>query len=221
MSASLLLLAVVFATLGRTQATFTGKRTLLISRGAGDLILLVLPLVAYYVAPDLGQSWRNMLYHIGFALSVVLMVARVEKWEKIWPLAVLWPVLPLIYTNDQVGLWLAMIAAEFLLLMVFHALQPFSDYHKFGFLRLLVIFQFFVFEHLFLQARPVWAGEILTSGLVLLYLAGLWRIFQNFKRQQVTNWLFLIAYIQYGIMVFDKIADGMLDLQSLSNLGGF
>lgn len=209
MTASVLLLAVVMATLSRTQTIFEGRRALIFFRGLGDLLLLLLPLAAIYVTPDMGQNWRNYFYHVGFALSSVLLIAKIPQWEGRWPLAVVWPMLPLIYTNDQLGLWLAMLAAEFLMLMAYHDINPSSNYHKYGLLRLLVIFQFFVFEHLFLQARPDWAGEILTIALILLYAGGLVGIVRAIRKQRLLSWLFLIVYVQYGVMVFDKIiADG-------------
>ena len=205
MTTSVLLLAVVMATLSRTQTVFEGRRSLLFFRSLGDFLLLLLPLAAIYVMPDLGHNWRNYFYHISFALSAVLLVAKIPYWEKRWTLAVVWPMLPLIYTNDQLSLWLAMIAAEFLLLMAYHSINPSSNYHKYGLLRLLVIFQFFVFEHLFLQARPEWAGEILTITLIILYGAGLLGIVGAIKNNRLLSWLFLIVYMQYGVMVFDKI----------------
>ncbi len=205
MTASVLLLAVVMSTLSRTQTIFTSHRSLLFFRGLADFLLLSLPLAAIYVTPDLGENWRNYFYHIGFALSSVLLIAKIPNWETRWPLAVVWPMLPLIYTNDQLGLWLAMIAAEFLMLMAYHDINPSSNYHKYGLLRLLVIFQFFVFEHLFLQARPDWAGEILTIALILLYTAGLVGIVKTIRKARLLSWLFLIVYMQYGVMVFDKI----------------
>lgn len=205
MTASVLLLAVVVATLSRTQTVFTGRKSLIFFRLLADFCLLLLPLAAIYVMPDMGYQWRNYFYHISFALSSVLLVAMIPEWEKRWPLAVVWPMLPLIYTNDQLGLWLAMIAAEFLLLMGYHGINPNSNYHKYGLLRLLVIFQFFVFEHLFLQARPQWAGEILTITLIVLYGAGLIGVISAMKKSRLLSWLFLTVYLQYGVMVFDKI----------------
>jgi hypothetical protein len=56
MTATVLLLAVVVATLARTQTVFVGRRSLLFFRSLGDLLLLLLPLAAIYVMPDLGQN---------------------------------------------------------------------------------------------------------------------------------------------------------------------
>jgi hypothetical protein len=205
MTASVLLLAVLLATLARTQTVFEGRKSLVFFRSFGNLLLLLLPLAAIYVMTDLGNSWRNYFFHTGFALSAVLLVAKIPEWEKRWPLAVVWPMLPLIYTDDQLSLWLAMIAAEFLLLLAYHGINPVSNYHKYGFLRLLVIFQFFVFEQLFLQARPQWAGEILTIALILLYVGGLIGLLTSLKKNRLLSILFLVVYLQYGVMVLDKI----------------
>ena len=205
MTSAALLLAVLLATLCRTQTVFESKNGYNFWRAIGSLLLLLLPLGAMYVTPDLGQKWRNYFYHVSFALSCVLMVARVSDWEKLWPLTLVWPMLHLVYTNDHLGLWLAMITAEFLLLFAYQTMDPRSDYYKYGLLRLLLIFQFFVFEHLFLQARPLWAGEILSGMLILFYVLALIRIVSSIKRGQLLPWLFLVAYLQYGVMMFDKI----------------
>ncbi|MFP5491775.1 MAG: hypothetical protein ACLGG0_09745 [Bacteriovoracia bacterium] len=139
------------------------------------------------------------------ALSCVILVWKFPKWENWWSIALLWTLLPLIYTHDNLGMWLAVITAEFLLLFAYQEISPGSDYHKYGLLRLMVIFQFFVFEHLFLQARPAWAGEILAILLILLYLMGLVKISKKLFSSSAINWLFLVAYLQYGTMMFDKI----------------
>ena len=206
MTASFLLLGVVLATLARTQTLLEGPRGYSLSQVLGNFFLLMLPLAAIYVTPELGEKWRHHLFHASFTLSIVLLVARVPRWESCWPLVLAWPMLPLIYTADHLGVWLAMITVEFLLLLSYFEIDPASDYHKYGLLRLVVIFQFFVFEHLFLQARPDWAGEILTGLLLLLYLAGLWRTVRSLlRRKTLLSWLFLLVYLQYGLMVFDKI----------------
>src|SRR5690606_3985492 len=121
MTSSVLLLSVLLATLSRTQTLFDSRKSQLFFRGLGSLLLLLLPLVALHVTPDLGQKWRNYFYHIGFGLSCVLMVAKVSDWEEFWPLALIWPMLPLVYTNDNLGLWLSMITAEFLFLFAYQA----------------------------------------------------------------------------------------------------
>lgn len=205
MTSSALVLCVVLATLIRTQTILSGHRAKLFFNGFGSLVLLLLPLLATYITNDFGLAWRNYFYHFSLALSCVILVWRFSNWEKWWSIALLWTLLPLIYTHDNLGMWLAVITAEFLLLFAYQEISPGSDYHKYGLLRLMVIFQFFVFEHLFLQARPAWAGEILAILLILLFLMGLFKISQRIFKASAINWLFLIAYLQYGTMMFDKI----------------
>lgn len=205
MTSSALVLCVVLATLIRTQTILTGRKSKLFFSGLGSMVLLLLPLLATYITNDFGLAWRNYFYHFSLALSCVILVWKFPKWEKWWSIALLWTLLPLIYTHDNLGMWLAVITAEFLLLFAYQEISPGSDYHKYGLLRLMVIFQFFVFEHLFLQARPAWAGEILAVLLILLYLMGLVKISKKVFSSNAINWLFLIAYLQYGTMMFDKI----------------
>ena len=196
MTSSALVLCVVLATLIRTQTLLTGKKSKIFFSGLGSLVLLLLPLLATYITNDFGLAWRNYFYHFSLALSCVILVWKFPKWENWWSIALLWTLLPLIYTHDNLGMWLAVITAEFLLLFAYQEISPGSDYHKYGLLRLMVIF---------LQARPAWAGEILAILLILLYLMGLVKISKKLFSSSAINWLFLVAYLQYGTMMFDKI----------------
>ncbi len=205
MTAGLLLLLVVLATLFRTQTIFETRKSRLVVKSLGSLILLLLPLVAMQFNSDMGHKWRNYFYHGGFALSCVMMVSRHSEWERLWPLCLVWPMLPLVYTNDHLELWLSLVTVEFLLLFAYQELEQKAEYHKYGLLRLLVIFQFFVFEHLFLQARPAYAGEILAIILMFFYLAAFRRMIFGYKTKTLVWWLFILSYLEYGVIMFDKI----------------
>jgi hypothetical protein len=205
MTSSALVLGVVLATLLRTQTLFSDAKIKLVFSGLGSIVLLILPLIAILILNDFGLAWRNYFYFISLALSYVLLVWKFQHWEEWWSLALLWTLLPLIYSNDNLGMWLALMTSEFLLILAYQDIRPASDYHKYSLLRLMVIFQFFVFEHLFLQARPAWAGEILALLLILLYLLGLIKISKKLLSSKTIHWLFLLAYLQYGTMMIDKI----------------
>lgn len=205
MTAGLLLLFVVLATLFRSQTIFETRKSRLVMRSLGSLVLLLLPLIAMQFTPDMGHKWRNYFYHAGFALSCVMMVARHSEWERLWSLCLVWPMLPLVYTNDHLELWLSLVTVEFLLLFAYQELEPRAEYHKYGLLRLLVIFQFFVFEHLFLQARPAYAGEILAVILMFFYLAAFGKMIFSYKAKSLVWWLFILSYLEYGVIMFDKI----------------
>ncbi|MBY0516038.1 MAG: hypothetical protein K2P81_03970 [Bacteriovoracaceae bacterium] len=197
--------AILLATLLRAQTVVIGRYSRFTLSALGSLIIVLLPLVAIFIMPSLSKKWINYSYLIGFSLSVVILVIRKKNWELYWPLILIWPTLPLIYAPDNLGPWLAMIAAEFLLLFAYQLMDPRSDYFKYGLLRLLFIFQFFVFENLFMQARPMWAGEILTILLFIFYVISFLKILIRAKRSQSHTWIFLIAYLVYGIMMVDKL----------------
>jgi hypothetical protein len=199
------LLAIVVSFVAKTQVIIKPSFLARAIQAVGSLILLSLPLLALQFNPDLGSAWKNNLYFLSFALTVLLVVTKIKDWEKMWPIIILWPLLPFVYTSDNLGLWLAMITAEFLLLMSFLE-HPFrSDYHKYGLIRILVIFQYFVFENLFLTKTDAWSSEILTLILLILYSLSLYNILVRLRLRDVGTWIFLIAYLQYGIMMFDKI----------------
>lgn len=205
MTTSVMVLGIVLATLLRTQTLFEVPRAKFVFSALGAFVMLVLPLVSIWAVPDFGAAWRNYVYQISFSVTCVLLVWRIRDWENWWSVPLLWALLPFIYTYDNLGMWLSLITAEFLLLFAYQVIDQRTEYQKYALLRLMVVFQFFVFEHLFAQARPDWAGEILGSLLILLYLISMFRMFVGRIPKGIKQWIFLLAYLQYGIMMVDKI----------------
>lgn len=205
MTPSVMVLGLVLATLLRTQTLVEAARTRVVFAGLGSVVLLLLPLLAIWVVPDFGADWRNFAYQGSFALISVLLVWRIPNWEQLWSVPLLWALLPFIYTYDNLGMWLSLITAEFLLLFAYQTVDQRTEYQKYALLRLMVIFQFFVFEHLFVQARPAWAGEILGGLLLVLYGLSMFRMFPRPLPRGINQWIFFLSFLQYGIMMFDKI----------------
>lgn len=205
MTTSAMVLCIVLATLLRTQTLVEGTRAKFALSALGGSILLLLPLLSIWVVPDFGAAWRNYAYQLSFSVTCVLLVWRIRNWEDWWSVPLLWALFPFIYTYDKLGMWLSLITAEFLLLFAYQLIDQRTDYQKYALLRLMVVFQFFVFEHLFVQARPVWAGEILGGLLLVLYLLSMFRMFVRRVPSGIGQWIFLLAYLQFGIMMFDKI----------------
>jgi hypothetical protein len=197
--------AILLATLLRSQTVVNARIPRFVLSALGSLVIILLPLIAIFVMPTMSKNWINYSYLIGFSLSVIVLVIRKQDWEIYWSLILIWPTLPLIYAPDNLGPWLAMIATEFLLLVAYQPMDPRSDYFKYGLLRLLFIFQFFVFENLFMQTRPEWAAEILTILLIVFYIISFFKILIRAKRSQSHTWIFLIAYLVYGLMMTDKL----------------
>lgn len=202
---AILLLGVVVAILLRSQVVFKTQVYSQIAQVLSNLILLLLPLFAFISELELGEEWRNIFYLISYAFFSVYLFVTTRDWQKIWALILLWPILPYIYTYNNLGLWIALITAEFLLLMAFLE-QPFkSDYHKLALIRILVIFQYFVFDYLFIHNRVAMTAQALAIVLILLYTISIYDLLARFKTSQPRHLIFLITFVQYGVMMFDKI----------------
>ena len=170
-----------------------------------NLIMILLPFFCYLTGQELGQEWRTIFYLISYAFFSVYLLISTKDWQKLWALILLWPLLPYIYTYNNLGLWLALISAEFLLIMALQE-QPFrSDYHKFAMIRILVIFQYFVFDYMFIHNRVDLTAKSLAVVLILLYTISLYDLLAKFRLRQPKLVLFLITFIQYGVMMFDKV----------------
>jgi hypothetical protein len=202
---AILLLGVVVAILIRSQVVFKNKLYNQLTMALSNLILILLPLFALISDLELGEDWRNVFYLVSYAFFSVYVLITTKDWQKLWALILLWPILPYIYTYNNLGLWIALITAEFLLLMAFLE-QPFkSDYHKLALIRILVIFQYFVFDYMFIHNRVAVTAQALAIVLILLYTISIYDLLAKFRIKQPRLLIFLITFIQYGVMMFDKV----------------
>ena len=209
-----LLLGVVSAILLRSQVFFEKKIYNSMTLFVSNLVVISLPLISLYSALDLGQDWRESFYYISYALFCVMLITLSYDWHKNWSLILLWPILPFIYTSSSLSLWLSLITGEFLLIMAFLE-HPFkSDYHKLAMLRILVIFQYFVFDYLFIYNRFAFTAQIMAVILIILYLISLFDLVprSRLKRSQIL--LFILTFVQFGVMMFDKVVFDVFALNS-------
>ncbi len=204
-SLSALILIFVLAVGLKTQTVLADVAGRSLCRGFGDLVMLALPACALLLNPEGVFGWREYVYHVGFALTVLLLVLRTRSWEDWWMVPLLWVVLPTITVSHELSLWLAMLAGEFLLLLAYREYSPNSDYHKFALLRIMLIFQYFVVENLFLQVRPIWAGEIIAALLLVLYLASFPTLVRALRGRSAIGWVLIFAYVNFGLLAFDKV----------------
>jgi len=201
-----LLLGVVTAILLRSQVVFEKKIYNSITLVVSNFLVMSLPIVSLFSGLDLGQDWRELFYYISYALFCVMLITLSFDWHKNWSLILLWPLLPFIYTSSSLSLWLSMITGEFLLIMAFLE-HPFkSDYHKLAMLRILIIFQYFVFDYLFIYNRVAFTAQIMAVILIVLYSISLYDLSTRIRIKKPQILLFVLTFIQFGVMMFDKVS---------------
>ena len=203
-----LILLCVLAISCRSQTVFENHKMIKALKGIGTFLILLLPLGALITQTGFEVPWRNVLYIMGFSLSVLLLVIFESDWEKRWPLLLVWPVFPLMMADTALGLWISLILVEFLLFFAHQDEDKRSDYYKYALLRLLVVFQFFVFESLFFQQRTALSSEIFSALLIGLYLIALIRVIMRIVIRRPVTWLFLMAYLQFGLVMIDRLGIG-------------
>ncbi len=202
---SFMLLGVVSAVLFRSQVVLDKKIYNLFAFFVSNIIIISLPVASLYYGLDLGQDWREIFYYVSYALFCVMLITLSNEWHKNWSLILLWPLLPFIYTSSSLSLWLSLITGEFLLIMAFLE-HPFkSDYHKLAMLRIVVIFQYFVFDYLFIHNRVALTAQILAVVLFVLYSISLYDLAARIRLKRPQILLFVLTFIQFGIMMFDKV----------------
>jgi hypothetical protein len=204
MKGNILILFCVLAVLGRTQTVFDGPRSRPWVGACGNLALLLLPLVAWWAGVGFPTPGIDLVYRVAFSLTVVLLAVG-PTWERSWPLPLAWGIFPMLTEPAPVGLWLSLILLEFLLFFAHHEEDPGSNYHKQALGRLLVVFQFFVFDSLFLGQRPLWVAKALAILLCGLYLVSLARVLVRMPRRGPPGWAFLSTYLFYGVMLAERL----------------
>lgn len=205
MISNALILMCVMAVLCRSQTMVTHPWGLRITRGLGTLFILLLPIGALLSSNGFSAPWKNGAYILGFSLSVLLLVVFESDWEKRWPLLLVWTVFPLMLAKSELGLWISLILVEFLLFFAHQDEDKRSDYYKWALLRLLVIFQFFVFETLFFQQRTLLSTQIFSGLLLGLYLVALIKVVARICVRRPVTWLFLLAYLQFGLLLIERV----------------
>lgn len=203
-----LILMCVLAVLCRSQTIVENARVKKLLLALGTFLILLLPVVALLSSVGFDVAWKNIVYVLGFSLSVLLLVVFETDWERRWPLLLVWPVFPLMVAESSLGLWISLILVEFLLFFAHQDEDKRSDYYKYALLRLLVVFQFFVFESLFFQQRTALSSEIFSGLLLGLYLIALIRVSLRIVPRRPVTWLFLLAYLQYGLLLVDRLGIG-------------
>jgi hypothetical protein len=194
----------VMAVLCRTQTVFNGDRGARALSGLGNLILLYIPLSVMLLGGGFRAHWLNVIYIALFSLGVVLM-ALSRSWEERWPLALVWTIFPLVMSPSPQGLWLCLIVVEFLLFFAYQGEDTRSDYHKYALVRLLIVFQFFVFDGLLLQQRPLWVAKTLAILLCGNYLLSCLRLLVRAHRSHRFPATFMAANLFYGILLFERL----------------
>jgi hypothetical protein len=211
---ALLLLGVVSAILLRSQVVFEKKFYNTLTLFVSNIVVISLPFISLFSGLDLGQDWRELFYYISYALFCVMLITLSFDWHKNWSLILLWPLLPFIYTSSSLSLWLSLITGEFLLLMAFLE-HPFkSDYHKLAMLRILVIFQYFVFDYLFIYNRVAFTAQFMAIFLIILYSLSLFDLSSRIRLKRPQILLFVLTFIQFGVMMFDKVVFDVFGLNS-------
>lgn len=200
-----LVLMCVLAVLCRSQTVVKNAKTVRLLRSTGTFLALLLPMCALLAGAGFDVSWQNSVYVIGFSLSVLLLVVFEDDWERRWPLLLVWPVFPLMSSNSALGLWISLILTEFLLFFAHQDEDKRSDYYKYALLRLLVVFQFFVFESLFFHQRTALSSEVFSALILGLYVIALVRVVMRIVVRRPVTWLFLLAYLQFGIVLVDRL----------------
>lgn len=208
MMTNILILACVVAVLCHSFRYNDSSRLSKFIRSCGTLLILLLPLISLLTEAGPGVGWIKIVYILGFSLSVVLLIVFEKNWQIRWPLLLVWPVFPLMVTDRALGLWISLILVEFLLFFAHQDEDKRSDYYKYALLRLLVIFQFFVFESLFFHQRTALSSEVFTGLLLILYLIALIRVSSRIVLKRPVTWLFLLAYLQYGILLVERLGLG-------------
>ncbi len=198
------MLLCVLAVLCRTQTVFTEGHAVRTLSGLGNLLLLVIPLSVMLLRGGFSIAWMNTTYLALFSLGVVLMVLS-KSWEERWPLALIWTVFPLVMSPSPQGLWLSLIVVESLLFFAYQGEDPRSDYHKYVLIRLLIVFQFFVFDGLFLQQRPLWVAKTLAILLCGAYLLATLKVLSRALRSRRFPATFMAANVFYGILLVDRL----------------
>lgn len=204
MSIHLPMFLCVLAVLCRTQTVFAHGYALRGLNGLGNLLLLVIPLAVMILGGGFVVPWLNLTYLSLFSLGVVLMVLS-HSWEERWPLALIWTIFPLVMSPSTHGLWLCLIVVEFLLFFAYQGEDPRSDYHKYVLVRLLIVFQFFVFDGLFLNQRPLWIAKTLAILLCGTYLLATLRVLSRAVSSRRFPATFMAANIFYGILLIDRL----------------
>jgi len=200
-----MLLGVVSAVLLRSQVVFENAHYNTATKFVSNLILITLPMISIFTNIDLGQDWREYFYYISYSLFGVMLITLNKDWHKSWSLILLWPLMPFIYTGNSLGLWVSIIMGEFLLIMAFLE-HPFrSDYHKFAMLRIIIIFQYFLFDYLFINNRVGYTPQVMAVILIAVYCYSLYELLLRIRFKQPQMLLFLLTYIQFGVMIFDKV----------------
>lgn len=208
MMTNILILACVVAALCHSFRTKKISCTTTTVRSFGTLLILLLPIISLFTDAGFGENWSGIVYVLGFSLSVVLLIIFENDWEERWPLLLVWPVFPLMLTDRSLGLWISLILIEFLLFFAHQDEDTKSDYYKYALLRLLVIFQFFVFESMFFHQRTALSSEVFIGLLLLLYIIALIRVISRIVIKKPVTWLFLLAYLQYGILLIERLGIG-------------
>lgn len=201
MKTNLIILACVLAVLCQRQTVFEGRRVRRFLEGIGVFFLLLLPGCVLFSDAGFLVPWQNAAYVGGFSLSVVLLVVFEPNWERRWPLLLAWTVFPLLQAPVSLGFWLTVIIAEFLLFLAHQDEDKGSDYYKYALIRLLIIFQFFIFEGLFFRPAFPRASEFFACLFLGLHLLSLLRVMMRINPRRPVTWLFLLAYLHFYMQV--------------------